>query len=376
MTYDCNAGNNTTQACVGNLSGYFFDASDYDACPAGYGGVPAIENGTMSAASSSITYNATTNASGYYSISARSPDTYALTVLPREPDVAFVSTPKFICEGSSVTFTGVSDSASRNYGFWRVYGGWFQSTGGGMYGSGGISLDMPASIPLADQKLVLDGAGNEGLAGLVYTRTGTIDLGTNSRASISTSGLNSTGTGYTGDRTDYTYFLAKMGVYDKVSWDGVGKPTYNQGGNDYVIYTRKANSTINFSPSAGQKMIFLIDGDVTVDANIDVPITAGSPSFLAVIASGTITFKNNVDFAEGWWVGNQLVVETLNDKASEKQFTGEGSFIGWSSVSLQRDRGITNNSEPSEKFVFRPDLMVNAPSPMTSAYYIWKQENP
>ena len=97
---------------------------------------------------------------------------------------------------------------------------------------------------------------------------------------------------------------------------------------------------------------------------------------LAVCGGNYYTFKNNIDFAEGWWVGNQLVVETLNDKASEKQFTGEGSFIGWSSVSLQRDRGITNNSEPSEKFVFRPDLMVNAPSPMTSAYYIWKQENP
>lgn len=365
-----------TQSCVGSITGYFFDASDYDACPAGFGGAPVMENGSISAASSTITYNATTNAGGYYSISARSPDTYALTVLPREPDVAYVSTPKFICNGSSATFTGVSDAVTRNYGFWRIYGGWFQSTGGGMYGSGGISLDMPASIALADQKLILDGSGNEGVAGLAYTRTGTIDLGTNTNASISTSELNSTGTGYTGDRTDYTYFLAKMGVYDKITWDGIGKPAYNQGGNDYVIYTRKANSTIDFSPSAGEKMIFLIDGDVTVDANIDVPVTPGSPSFLAVIASGTITFKNDVDYAEGWYVGDQLVIETLNDKNNEKQFIGEGSFVGWTNLSLQRDRGLTNNSEPSEKFVFRPDMLVNAPAPMTSSYYIWRQENP
>jgi len=363
----------TTESCFGTVSGYFFDASDYDACPSDFSAAPVMGNGSIEAASSTITYSNTTNASGYYSIVARSPDTYALTVLPREPDVTFMSTPKFICDGSSVTFTGLSDTATRNFGFWRIYGGWFNSLGGGIYGGGGINQDIPSSSP--NPTLIGAGAGT-GEAGLVYARSGSIDLGTNPDASISASGINAAGTGYTGDRADYTYFLAKMGTYDKIAWDGTGKPTYSSGGNDFAIYTKKSNSTINFTPSSGQKMIFLIDGNVTIDADITIPVYANNPAFIAVIASGTITFKNNVSRADGWFVGKRIVFETLNDKTNEKQFVGEGSFVGWDSISMQRDRGETNNSEPSETFVYRPDFMVNAPAPMTASYYVWRQENP
>lgn len=361
------------ESCFGTVSGYFFDASDYDACPSDFSSAPVMENGSIEAASSTITYSNTTNASGYYSIVARSPDTYALTVLPREPDVTFMSTPKFICDGSSVTFTGVSDTATRSFGFWKIYGGWFNSLGGGIYGGTGINQDIPSSS--SDPTLIGTGAGTGG-EGLVYVGSGAIDLGTNPDASISASGINATGTGYTGDRADYTYFLAKMGTYDKIAWDGTGKPTYSPGSNDFAIYTKKSNSTINFAPSSGQKMIFLIDGNVTVDADINIPVYANDPAFLAVIASGTITFKSDVTRADGWFVGDQLVFETTGDKATEQQFVGQGSFVGWDAITMQRDRGITNNTSPSETFVYRPDFMVNAPAPMTASYYVWRQENP
>jgi len=332
-----------------------------------------MENGTIEAASSTTSYMSPTDTSGLYSIVARSPDAYGLTVLPREPGITFISTPKFICDGGSVTFSGVSDIATRNYGFWRIYGGWFNSTGGGIYGGLGITENIPASSPV---QALIDEAAGTGEAGLVYTGAGSINLGTNPKMSISLTGINSEGTGYTGDRADYTYFLAKMGTYEKSSWNGEGKPAYDQGANDFVIYTRKADSTINFVPTAGQKMIFLIDGDVTINTDLEILIYANNPAFLAVISNGTITFKKNVERADGWYVGNQLVFESLNDKTNEKPFMGQGSFVGWSAISLLRDRGLTNNSEPTEKFVFRPDFMINAPTPMTSSYFVWRQGNP
>ncbi|MBI2326323.1 hypothetical protein HYU91_02960, partial [Candidatus Collierbacteria bacterium] len=55
------------------------------------------------------------------------------------------------------------------------------------------------------------------------------------------------------------------------------------------------------------------------------------------------------------------------------QFVGNGSFVGWNSISLSRDQGGANNTIPAEKFTFRPDLLINAPESMRMAKYIWRR---
>ena len=123
----------------------------------------------------------------------------------------------------------------------------------------------------------------------------------------------------------------------------------------------------------------MIEGDVTVSGDIVVPTS--SPSFLAVIASGSITFDTNVTNVDGWWVGSSLnfpcVDTTPLDGTCDKtdvQFVGNGSFVGWNAITLSRDQGGVNNTIPAEKFTFRPDLHINAPESMRMAKYIWRRK--
>jgi hypothetical protein len=112
-------------------------------------------------------------------------------------------------------------------------------------------------------------------------------------------------------------------------------------------------------------MIFLVNGDVKVSDDIVVPTGA----FLAIIAKGTISFDSSVSSVDGWYVAKNIAVPCgdVDGNGCDKtdlQFNGAGSFIGWGGISLERTRGIVNNSAPSEKFTYRKDLYQNAPEPM------------
>ena len=137
--------------------------------------------------------------------------------------------------------------------------------------------------------------------------------------------------------------------------------------------------TINWSPVTGERVIYFIDGNVTVSGNITVP--TGSPTFLAVFANGTITFNTNLTRVDGWWVGNSLNFPCIDTSPTDgvcdetdAQFEGQGSFVGYNSITLSRDQGLTNNSQPAEKFVYRLDLLVKAPEPLYVSKYIWRYQ--
>lgn len=363
------------------MSGTFFDGSDLSVCPATPQTLASnlkIPGGTISLSGSTNYGPYTTDATGLYTTvsTVLSPGTYTLSVNPGSS--SFVSTPKFNCQGTSLTLTGSASSCltqpcetapttTHDYGFWKVYGGWWQVTGGSVYGGAGIQSNIPGTIPAAQQYLILRDANSQD--GLGQVKTGTINLGTHPGVAVSVSGWNST-SGYSGDNMDYDYFVAKMGSYAKTTWNGLAKPTYTPGANGYEIYSFTGNVTMDWSPAAGEKVIYLIKGNVTVSGNIGVP--TASPSFLAVIASGTITFNTNVTNVDGWWVGDSLNFPTTGGE-NDVQFVGNGSFVGWSGISLSRDQGLTNNDQPSEKFVYRPDLVINAPAPLLQAKYVWRR---
>lgn len=375
VTYDCAVATTQTESCTGWISGTFFDASELSTCPADPQTLPAnlkIIGGTTDIRSATYQYGQVyTGADGMYNGSnIPSPDTYNLTVNPGSAQ--FVTTPKFACQGSTATYTTQGESLKRDFGFWKVYGGWFQGVGGDVYGGAGISDNIPGGVPAAQRYLILRDANSQD--GLVYHKSGTIDLGTFPGLTVSVSGWNAT-SGFSGDRQDYGYWVSKMGIYAKTAWGGSGKPAYAPGTNGFQIYTYSGTATINFSPAVGEKMIFLINGDVNVTGNVTVPKTPGSPSFLAVIAKGTINFDKAMASAQGLWVGNAINVQSWNNGA-DSQFLGEGSFVGWNSVVLSRDRGALNNSGPAEKFTFRPDLIINAPEPMELSDTVFRLETP
>lgn len=373
-----------TQTCSGQMTGTFFDASAMAVCPAN----PQLLADSLKIGGGTVSLSGTTNYGPYttnignpnlgqYSTSGTvlSPGTYDLTV---NPGGNYAPTPKFACQGTTLTLTGsappcltqpceTAPTTTHDFGFWRTFSGWWQALGGSVYGGAGIASNIPSTIPAGQQYLILQDANLQD--GLAQIRTGTLDLGTNPGASFSVSGWNAA-SGYLGDNMDYDYFIAKMGSYAKTAWDGASKPVYTPGSNGYEIYSFTGNVTMDWSPAAGEKVIYLIKGNVTISGNITVP--TASPTFLAVIASGSITFDTNVTQVDGWLVGNTLSFPSTG-ASNDVQFVGNGSFVGWNGITLSRNLGGGNNTTPAEKFVYRPDLTINAPVPLMQAKYVWRR---
>ena len=214
-----------------------------------------------------------------------------------------------------------------------------------------------------------DVGGNGGLA---YYEVGEVNLGTAPEVAVSETGWQAE-SGYGGQDINYEYYKVKMGILEKTDWDGSGKPSYNpQPDEDWEIYTHTGDVYLDFSPNSTEKLVFMIDGDVLVDSNVTIEVG----SHLTVIASGTITFADNVGEVHGWWVADRIIVESTEDEATEIQFQGQGSFVGYDAIELNRDRGILNNTEPSELFTYRPDLMVNAPNALKFSRLVWREVVP
>lgn len=359
-----------TQPCVGTLQGTFFDASYLSACPADPQTLTAdlkVAGGTINAIGSR-SYSALTDGNGFYTIPVSIQDTLNLTEAPPAP---YITSPKLFCQGTSAQFINQGDVKQNDFGFWKIFGGWFQARGGSVYAGTGISTTVPPSMVGFGHNFIVPSIG-WGQTGIARIGAGSIFLGSDNPP-ISVTGWNALSS-FKGDNQDYTYFNNKMGIFDKTAWDGASNVSYSPGGNDYQIYKHTGAVTFDAgqAPAAGQKMIYLIDGDVTVTQNIPVPST----SFLAVIASGTIHFQAAVTAVTGWYVANTIDIQSTGNKATEAQFVGTGSFVGFTSINLTRDMGAANNTSPAQLFDYSPELLLNAPDPMRTATTRWQQINP
>ena len=65
----------------------------------------------------------------------------------------------------------------------------------------------------------------------------------------------------------------------------------------------------------------------------------------------------------------------------DDRFVGEGSFIGWSGINLDRDfsdgsdRSLENNDKAVDLFIYRPDFLVNMPDILLVPIRIWQETN-
>lgn len=160
-----------TEDCVGTITGTLFDASDIGSCgemgtedkyanqqftitPANVGKWPIL-SGTAP--------TVTTNGSGVYA-----QNVYASATLPASYSLNYVSLIasglaagiKLECQTALPTVTGQAQVVTKDTGFWRVYGGWWQVVGGSVYAESGLKSYVPASVvPAANQKLILADAG-------------------------------------------------------------------------------------------------------------------------------------------------------------------------------------------------------------------------
>lgn len=144
-----------------------------------------------------------------------------------------------------------------------------------------------------------------------------------------------------------------------------------------------------WSVANGEKIVVFIDGDVTVANQIQVEVGG----FLAIISSGNILIDSNVGhtdltdssgLVEGVFVANGQIVLPSRGAASggDLKFVGEGSFVGWQGIVLERDydnqagRKVENNTKPTEVFRYRPDFLLYAPEEIRVPRYVWREVAP
>jgi len=371
------------EQCRGVISGTLFNATWMSACPADLTSVEKIAGAgfTLTDGDSNPAPNAsgTTDNSGYYSSEVLAPGAYSfdfsgLTRYETAPGSILA------CNGSVANVLGSDPTCAvqpcsfvqnMNFGLIEKYAGWWQVKGGSIFGAKGVQSFIPSSfggLALDKQRLILpdDVSGRNGL--LVYGQKIVGQLGGNEDAVVSGDGWEILSS-YETLRYDYDFYEIRMDIFGATAWDG-GDINYDDNGVGYQIFKYTGTEDINAfnysGPTGTQKVILLIDANVNVIGNIEVPEGA----FLAIISSESISFNYNVTKAQGLFVAENINIpckDVLEDGCDmeDEQFLGEGSFVAWTDMILSRGLpGNLNNTQPSELFTYRPDFMVNIPTPM------------
>lgn len=390
-TNDCTAltaAGGLSEDCLGEIRGSLFDASNLSACPpfdptTGY--LTGIDNlkakntafgirdfKTVAPHPWAILSTAITDANGDYAVRVYAPTTYSYDFSSFATSFGVQVSPKLICQAitavvpsnpTTCTTQPCSIVKNMSFGFQRNYGGWWQAQGAGVHGERGIRSIIPTTLTTEKSLILPDTADNNRVGVLSLGVIDSTMFGNDPLAKASSKGWMVENT-YRGQFYDWAYFNQQFKKYKKTVWDGSSALVYDGGSEGYQIFTVNGNvNNLTVNPTGSEKIIFLINGNVTINSNIAV----ANGAFLAVIASGNITFGSGTTSVDGWYVAKSIVVPCRDDNEDEvcdktdAQFIGNGTFVGWQSVVLARDRGIINETESAEKFVYRLDLYNNAP---------------
>jgi hypothetical protein len=115
--------------------------------------------------------------------------------------------------------------------------------------------------------------------------------------------------------------------------------------------------------------MFIANGDITVTSNVGY-------SDIQTDAS-----QANIASVEGVFVADGVLTIGGQTGVTDRKFIGAGTFVGWGGVDLQRnfddgDSPQLNNNAATEVFIFRPDLLINAPKAVKSAQMTWREVQP
>jgi len=367
-TDDC-AALTTGNDCVATITGTLFDVSGVESCGE-MASAPKFANqsfGIFPAVADKwpiINPPAMTNNDGVYSEQVYAPATYTIDFSDFLSS-GLVSGVKLVCSSYQANVTSNGQTVVNNFGFWRIYGGWWQVVGGNVYAQNGVTSVIPGNLtPTENQRLILpDANGRYGLLSYGVPWTG-MELGGNPNAMVSDV-LWRIESPYESLRYDYDFYKTRVDIFPYTKWNGDEVVYDDYDLNGYQIFKYTGDVNLDYSGPVGEeKVILLVDGNVNIYSNITVPVGA----FLSIIAKGDINIDPAVTKAQGWFVAENINIpckETAGtcDK-TDVQFAGEGSFVGYTSINLGRNQGDVNNTKPSELFTYRPDFLVNIPTPM------------
>jgi hypothetical protein len=192
----------------------------------------------------------------------------------------------------------------------------------------------------------------------------------------------------------YDYYFKKLGNPVATSFD-CDSQTFT--GSSYTLAHRAGNCEITdvWRARDTSKTIILVDGDLNITLGNNKEISVDNGAFLAFIVSGNI----NIDYSsgskqkgygepsliEGVYMTDRVFNSGANREGSKtRRFIGEGMFYAKEGFFLNRSLkdnpgggpNARNGNTPSELFIFRPDLVVNAPYELWSSKIDWQEVAP
>lgn len=254
-------------------------------------------------------------------------------------------------------------------------GAWWQAEGAGVYsGDTSSGTTVLSSLPTSSDRMIIPGV--DGMVGAVVRASGDVSVG--GTGEVSDEGWKAISE-YNGKRMDYTFFAGRMGISTTTDsdWSGndIDLSTIAGSGKEAYYAEPISGNTItlgnDWSVGSGESYVVFVDGDLTI--NNDVIVTPGG--FLAFVVNGDVAVDPSVTSMQGMYVmdGNWSSGTT---GGTDVQLVTGGSIVAWGGVNLQRDLGSSNLSAPGEKFVYRPDLLVNMPDAMKNFLLNWQEVAP
>ena len=255
---------------------------------------------------------------------------------------------------------------------------WYQIVGGD---GGANNGDISANLPFGEFVTMADGTKSEG----ALIAKGAVDAGL-VKWSVN-------GSSYVRPpNDDYGYFKRLFGLSENPSDMGIGvlsniveldSATIAKDMNDPpsgldLVYFHEGALKVNgLRINAGPKRTLFVHGSVTITD--DVIVT--SPQFFSIVASGDITFNGAVTQAEGVYISDGIITIPGSGSGGDRRFVGSGIFVGWGGVTLSRDLktvadSLANNINPAERFIYRPDFLINASQGFLKSGIEWQEVAP
>jgi len=124
------------------------------------------------------------------------------------------------------------------------------------------------------------------------------------------------------------------------------------------------NSDLNGSPNS---FVLVVSGDVNINENLN---TGATPKSVAIISTGTITFKDQVTQAGGIFIGKNMTIEARTP-TDDNGIKIKGNLISENAITNNRTR--TDNTRPSLFIVLDPKMYIDTLPYLSVSKYDWRQ---
>ncbi|PJE67788.1 hypothetical protein COU95_00505, partial [Candidatus Shapirobacteria bacterium CG10_big_fil_rev_8_21_14_0_10_40_9] len=156
------------------------------------------------------------------------------------------------------------------------------------------------------------------------------------------------------------YFYNLLDSPTNDNWDDQAGLPANPGTGETEIYYEPENPVHlrGFTIVSGRKVVILSQANVIVEGNTIV----NPGGFLAVISSAQINIDATVNKVQGMYVADgHISTGSAGKELDTVLFEGQGIFYSLSIVLARSPARSVNKTTPAELFIFRPDLVLNAP---------------